>query len=186
MSPLKAITSWLETLDLDMQLEVAGFAAFLMFERDDVLTIGRSEHLESLHQWLNEPGLSTYVAADRALSFRICFGSFVADRMTDAGWKRTEDLVHEILKQAKRDGKFAAARKAQRMLALLPARKESWKHVVKSWNELAATYLTHEAVTSWSAAKKRVGLSVISSSGVPIVAVRSRHRTGSIECSDGE
>jgi len=172
MSPLKAITSWLEMLDLDMQLEVAGFAAFLMFEQDDVLTLGGSEHLESLHRWLNEPGLSSYVAADRALSFRMCFGCFVADRMTDAGWKRTEDMVHKILKQAKLDGKFAASRKAQRMLELLPARRERWRRVVQSWNELAATYLTHEALTSWSAAEKRIGLRFISSSGVPIIAPR--------------
>lgn len=176
MSPLEAITSWLESLDLDMQFEVAGFAAFLMFERDDVLTLGGSERLEALYRWLNEPGLPSYVAADRALSFRICFGCFVDDRMTDAGWKRTEELVCKILEEAKRAGKFAASRKAQRMLALLPARKEGWERVVRSWNELAATCLTNEAVRSWSAASKRIGLKVIPSSGVPIVPLRSPHR----------
>ncbi len=81
--------------------------------------------------------------------------------MTDAGWKRTEELARKILIEAKRDGKFAAAPKAQRMLEVLPARKESWRSVVKSWNELAATYLTHEAVSDWSAAERRMGLRVI-------------------------
>lgn len=176
MSPLKAIANWLESLELDMQLEVAGFAAFYIFERADALTLGGSDQLEALHRWLNEPGLLSYIAADRALFFRICFGSFVDDRMTEAGWKRTEELVCKILKEAKRNGKFAASRKAQRMLALLPARKESWERVVRSWNELAVTCLTNEAVRSWSSASTCIGLKVIPSSGVPIVPLRSPHR----------
>ncbi|MDD1522445.1 MULTISPECIES: hypothetical protein [Bradyrhizobium] len=174
MSPLKAISSWLETLELDMHLEVAAFATFLMFEHDEFLTLGGSGQLEALHRWLNEPDLTVDTAADRALFFKICFGCFVEDRMTDAGWRRTEELVRKILQEARRDGKFAAARKAQRMLEFLPARKGSWKRVVKSWTELAATHLTQEAVTNW--AEKRKSLRVISRSGVPIVAVRSSHR----------
>lgn len=155
-----------------MHLEVAGFAAFCIFERADALTLRGSDQLEALHRWLNEPGLLSYIAADRALSFRTCFGSFVDDRMTNP----TEELVCNILKEAKRNGKFAASRKAQRMLALLPARKESWERVVRSWNELAVTCLTNEAVRSWSSASTCIGLKVIPSSGVPIVPLRSPHR----------
>ncbi|MCP3405627.1 hypothetical protein [Bradyrhizobium sp. CCGB01] len=171
MSPLEAVTRWLESQDLDMQLEIAGFATFLTYGNEGVLALGGSEQLESLHRWLNESNLASCIAADRALSFRTFFDCFVAERMTDVGWKRTEELMRKRLKEAKRDGKSAAARKAQRMLELLPARKESWRRVVKSWNELAGTNLTREAVSSWFAAERRIGLRVISS-GVPVVAPR--------------
>lgn len=155
MSPLEAVTRWLDSQDLDMQLEIAGFATFLTFEHDGMPALGRSEQLESLHRWLNELDLAACIAADRALSFRIYFDCFFGERMTDVGWKRTEELVRKRLKEAKRDGKFAAARKVQRMLELLSARKESWRRVVTSWNKLAATHLTDEAITSWSAAMPR-------------------------------
>ncbi|GLR91138.1 hypothetical protein GCM10007857_78540 [Bradyrhizobium iriomotense] len=153
MSPLVAITRWLESQDLDMQLEIAGFATFLMFGDDDVLSLGESGRLEFLHRWLNEPDLVS--PGGRALTFQMHFDWFVEDRMSDDGWKRTEDLMRKNLNEAKRDRKFAAARKAQRMLDLLPARKECWNHVLKSWNALTATYLTHEALTSWTAAETR-------------------------------
>ncbi|MHC2338184.1 hypothetical protein ACVIW0_007473 [Bradyrhizobium sp. USDA 4454] len=48
--------------------------------------------------------------------------------------------------EAERDGKYAAERKAQRKLQLLPARKENCFRVAKSWNGLAATYLTRRAL----------------------------------------
>ena len=176
MSPLEAITRWLDSQDLGMQLEIAGFATFLVFGDDDTFTLGDSEQLESLYRWLNEPSLASGIAAERALTFRVYFASLAEDRSTGAGWKRTEVLVRRILKDATRDGRFAAARKAQRMLELLPARKESWNQVVRSWNELASTYLTHEALSSWSAAEKLRGLRAISSTSVPVAGLGSPHR----------
>ncbi|MCW2223861.1 hypothetical protein M2232_007393 [Bradyrhizobium japonicum] len=176
MSPLEAITRWLDSQDLGMQLEIAGFATFLVFGDDDTFTLGDSEQLESLYRWLNEPSLASGIAAERALTFRVYFASLAEDRSTGAGWKRTEVLVRRILKDATRDGRFAAARKAQRMLELLPARKESWNQVVRSWNEFAATYLTHEALSSWSAAEKLRGLRAISSTSVPVAGLGSPHR----------
>ncbi len=167
MSPLEAITRWLQSQDLDTQLEVAAFARFSIFGDSNVLTLGGPEQLEALQGWLTEPELESRVAVGRALTFRVFFEYFAEGRIAGAGWKRTEELVRRTLEQAKRDGKFAAARRAQRKLQLLPAQKENWHRVATSWNGLAATYLTREALTNWGAAEKRRDLRVISSSDCP-------------------
>ncbi|WP_456640505.1 hypothetical protein [Bradyrhizobium sp. USDA 10063] len=150
-----------------MQLEFAAFATVSIFGDSDVLTLGGPEQLETLQRWLTEPELASHTAASRALNFRVSFEYFAAGRITGAGWKRTEELLRKTMEEAKRDGKFAAARKAQRKLQLLPARKENWHRVAKSWNGFAATYLTRKALTNWSAAVNRRGLKVISSAGCP-------------------
>ncbi|MEY9643229.1 hypothetical protein ABIF66_011522, partial [Bradyrhizobium japonicum] len=138
---------WLESQDLDTQLEVAAYATFLIFRKSDVLTLGGSEELDTLQRWLTEPELDPRAAAGRALTFRLAFEYFAEGRISGVGWKRTEELEHKNLERAKRNGKLAAARKAQRKLQLLPSRKEHWYLVAKSWNGLAATYLTREALS---------------------------------------
>ncbi|UGY20239.1 hypothetical protein HAP48_0024100 [Bradyrhizobium septentrionale] len=146
MSPLEAISRWLESQDLDTQLEVAAYVTFSIFRKSDVLTLGGPEELDTLQRWLTEPELDPRAAAGRALTFRLAFEYFAEGRIRGDGWKRTEELERKSLELAKRDGKLAAARKAQRKLQLLPTRKEHWYRVAKSWNGLAATYLTREAL----------------------------------------
>ncbi|MET4331310.1 hypothetical protein ABIB80_007169 [Bradyrhizobium sp. i1.15.2] len=68
MSPLEAIVSWLEKQDSEMQEEIAGLTAFLLFESDDVLLTGGPEQLKTLKQWLSEPNLSPYRAVGRAFA----------------------------------------------------------------------------------------------------------------------
>ncbi|MDH2406815.1 hypothetical protein QCM77_44350 [Bradyrhizobium sp. SSUT18] len=46
MSPLEAIVSWLEKQDSEMQEEIAGLTAFLLFESDDVLLTGGPEQTQ--------------------------------------------------------------------------------------------------------------------------------------------
>ncbi|MCP3471459.1 hypothetical protein NLM33_14080 [Bradyrhizobium sp. CCGUVB1N3] len=158
MSPIEAIASWLEAQGADLQIEIAGLATFFIFADNnvltfgdsDVLTLGRPELLHSLQRWLNEPDLASCTAAERALTFRVSFEHFAESRFTDAGWKRTEELVRKTLEEAKRDQKFAAAHKAQNMLKSLSDRKKYWYEAGKSWKELAATYLTVDALAKWA------------------------------------
>ncbi|KRR11019.1 hypothetical protein CQ12_40105 [Bradyrhizobium jicamae] len=159
MSPIEVIVSWLEAQDLDLQLDVASFASFLIFEDGDVSSLSMPEQLEALRQWLNEPELESHAAATRALTFRISMDYFVESRITGFGWKQTEAELRKTLEEAKRVGKFSAARKAQRMLELLPTRQERWHEVARSWNELASTRLTLKALTDWS--DKPPGMGVI-------------------------
>ncbi|MCP3468323.1 hypothetical protein [Bradyrhizobium sp. CCGUVB23] len=147
MSPIEAIASWLESQDLDLQLDVASFASFVIFEDGDVSSLSMPDQLEALRQWLNEPELESHAAASRALTFRISMDYFVEGRTTGCGWKQTEAKLRKTLDEAKRVGKFPAARKAQRMLELLPTRQARWREVARSWNELASTRLTLKALT---------------------------------------
>ncbi|WP_128089705.1 MULTISPECIES: hypothetical protein [Bradyrhizobium] len=172
MSPLEAICRWLGSQDLDTQLDFAAYAAPSIFEGSDILTLGGPEHLDALLRWLTEPELDPRAAAGRALTFRIVFEYFAQSRIRGDGWKRTEELERKILEQAKCDGRLAAARKTQRKLQLLPARKENWYRVVKSWNRLAATYLTREALAN--NASPRWSLRVISTGDCPPTVARSR------------
>lgn len=150
MSPIEAIFSWLETQDLDLQLDIASFGSFLIFEDGDDPSLSVPEQLEALRQWLNEPELESQAAANRALTFRITVDYFVESRTTGCGWKTIEAKLHKTLDEAKCVGNFSAARKAQRMLQLLPTRQERWHEVARSWNELASTRLTLEALTDWT------------------------------------
>ncbi|WFU54746.1 hypothetical protein QA639_35015 [Bradyrhizobium pachyrhizi] len=172
MSPLEAIARWLEAQDLDTQLEIAAFATFSIFGDGDILRLGASEQLEALQRWLTESGLDSRAAAGRALTFRVFFEYFAEGRIAGAGWKRTEELLSKSLEAAKSDGKFAAARKAQRKLQLLPVRKENWYLVAKSWNGLAATHLTREALNI--GAPSRWDLRVISSRDYPPLGALGR------------
>ncbi|MCP3460578.1 hypothetical protein [Bradyrhizobium sp. CCGUVB23] len=175
MSPIEAIVSWLEAQDLDLQIDVASFASFLIFEAGDVPSLSIPEQLEAVRQWLNEPELESHAAASRALTFRISMDYFVEGRTTGCGWKQTEAKLRKTLDDAKRVGKFPAARKAQRMLELLPTRQARWHEVARSWNELASTRLTLKALTDWS--DKRPSLKTISSAAnPPLVAIASRLR----------
>ncbi|MCP3475532.1 hypothetical protein NLM33_35170 [Bradyrhizobium sp. CCGUVB1N3] len=165
MSPIEAIVSWLEAQDLDLQLDIASFGSFLIFEDGDDPSLSMRERLEALRKWLNEPELDSEAAATRALTFRISIDYFIEGRSTGHGWKQIEAKLRKTLEEAKRVGKFSAARKAQRMLELLPARQERWHEVARSWNELASTRLNLEALTDWS--DKRSRLKVISSAETP-------------------
>ncbi|MCP3463573.1 hypothetical protein NLN62_25390 [Bradyrhizobium sp. CCGUVB23] len=150
MSPIEAIASWLEAQDLDLQLDVASFASFVIFEDGDVSSLGMPDQLEALRQWLNGPVLESHAAASRALTFRITMDFFVEGRTTGCGWKQTEAKLRKSLDEAKRVGRFPTARKAQRLLECLPTRQERWHEVARSWSELASTRLTLEALTDWS------------------------------------
>ncbi|MGY4403779.1 hypothetical protein [Bradyrhizobium sp. USDA 3315] len=179
MSPLEAIARWLDGQDLDTQLEVAAFATFLLFGERAVLTLGTPDQLETLQRWLTEPKLESRAAAGRALTFRVVFEYFAEGRIANDGWKQTEELLIKTLKQAERDGRFAAARKAQRKLQLLPARKENWFRVAKSWNGLAATYLTRQALIGAPARCDLRGISsgecppVVPTASAPMVATKT-------------
>ncbi|WP_445222855.1 hypothetical protein ACKWRH_45825 (plasmid) [Bradyrhizobium sp. Pa8] len=150
MSPIEAIVSWLEAQDLDLQLDIASFGSFLIFEDGDDPSLSMPEHLEALRQWLNQPELELQAAVNRALTFRITIDYFVEGRTTGCGWKKLEAKLHKTLEEAKRVGNFSAARKAQRMLQLLPTRPERWHEVARSWNELASSHLTLKALTDRS------------------------------------
>lgn len=162
MSPLEAIVSWLTKQDSEIQHEVAGCTAYLLFEDDDVLALGGPEQLQTLKEWLNEPNLPSYRAVGRAVRFRACFEYFAESRFTESGWKLSEDLFRETIAEATRDPNSEAARfalNAQRMLNNLPARKEKWRQVGHSWRELVQTHLTNETLSDWSASEtaKRTG-----------------------------
>ncbi|MDI4236790.1 hypothetical protein OZ411_28665 [Bradyrhizobium sp. Arg237L] len=161
MSPLEAIVGWLEKQDSEIQSEVAGCAAYLLFETDGVLALGGPEQLQAVKQWLSEPHLPSYRAVGRAVRFRACFEYFAEGRFTDSGWKLSEELFRETIAEATRDPNSEAARfalNAQRMLNNLPARKEKWRQVGHSWRELVEAHLTNEALSDWNAAEtaKRV------------------------------
>jgi len=173
MSPLDEIVGWLEKQDSEIQSEIAGCAAYLLFENDDVLALGGLEQLHAVRHWLSEPDLPPYRAVGRAVRFRACFEYFAESRFTDAGWKRSEELFRETIAEATRDPNSDAARfalSAQRMLNDLPARKEKWRQVGHSWRELVQAHLTDEMLSDWSASEgsKRMQREPISLTGTVI------------------
>ncbi|UVO30383.1 hypothetical protein [Bradyrhizobium arachidis] len=152
MTPLQIINDWFETQDAEVQAEIAGMAAFLIFDGADVLDRSNRERVEFVRQWLSESGLQTNTIVGRALTFRACFEYFKDSRFTESGWKRSEKLFCEDFGDAARDpnSDAAPASNAQKVLDDLAARKSKWIEVGKSWRELADACLTSSALRDWT------------------------------------
>ncbi|MGY3614163.1 hypothetical protein [Bradyrhizobium sp. USDA 10063] len=154
VTPLHAIRDWFEKQDDEVQCEIAGMAALLVFEGADLLDLSSREWCDCLRRWLSEAGLPAHTIIGRALTFRTCFEYFAESRFTESGWRRSETTALEILEDAKDVPNSEAARLApiaEKMLDTLPARKGRWMEVRKSWRELASASLTARSLRVWSA-----------------------------------
>ncbi|WP_025038656.1 hypothetical protein [Bradyrhizobium sp. DOA9] len=157
MSPLEAITRWVETQDPEVQGDIGACAGFYLFESDDAfLELGKPKQVEALKQWLSESNVPAYRAVGRALRFRACFGYFIGCWFSDAEWKAAENFLRKVIAEAtsapnSEDARFALA--LQQRLNALPARKRRWRHVRASWRELVQAHLSDQALRDWSLAE---------------------------------
>ncbi|MCP3460396.1 hypothetical protein [Bradyrhizobium sp. CCGUVB23] len=156
MTPLMIINDWFEKQDGEVQVEIAGMAALLMFDGADLVDLGSHEQVEFLRHWLSEVGLQAYTVVGRALTFRVCFEYFAEDRFTDFGWRLSEKALRKALEapeHAPNSDTMRLASHARRMLDGLPARKNKWIEVGKSWRELADACLTSSALRDWTSSQ---------------------------------
>ncbi|WP_439373118.1 hypothetical protein [Bradyrhizobium sp. DASA03120] len=156
MTPLTIIGDWFEKQDGNVQIEIAGMAAFLMFDGADLLDLGSQEQLEFLRHWLSEVGLETHTVVGRVLTFRVCFEYFAENKFTDFGWRLSEKALRKAVEESERapnPDTMRLASHARRMLDGLPTLKSKWIEVGKTWRELADAWLTSSALRDWTASQ---------------------------------
>ncbi|KRR10525.1 hypothetical protein CQ12_40675 [Bradyrhizobium jicamae] len=157
MTPLTIISDWFEEQDTEVQVEIAGMAALLMFDGAALLDLGSQEQVEFFRHWLSEAGLQTHMVVGRVLTFRACFEYFAENKFTDFGWRLSEKALRKAIEESERAANFSdsmrLASNARRVLDVLPARKSKWIEVGKSWRELADACLTSSALRNWASSQ---------------------------------
>ncbi|MCP3471376.1 hypothetical protein NLM33_13650 [Bradyrhizobium sp. CCGUVB1N3] len=102
MTPPMIISDWSEKQDSEVQVDIAGMAAFLMFDGADLVDIGSHKQVEFLRHRLSEVGLQAHTVVGRVLTFRVCFEYFAEGRFTDFGWRLSETALRKVVEEAER------------------------------------------------------------------------------------
>lgn len=146
---LVAVRDWYNSLDEEMQSEIAYFVFSAMPsgpEKDHLLS---DKIVPAMKSWL-EPETSSLSMTDMGKA--ICFGAildaFLGERFTDEGWERARRSNEYLLKHAQANGKldFDLPRKT---LEALPERAARWKVAGEAWGKVEAEWLGRPGVAKY-------------------------------------
>jgi hypothetical protein len=150
MTPLDAISKWLNEQDAEVRSDTGMLVSMLLFDNTsfEVLQNGAA----NLLAWLGTKGLPSYTVVGRAVRFRACFEFVYTKRFTPEGWTNTEKMFRSIISTGASDSTSDEAKlspSAFPMLRALPERIEVWREVGIAWKQLLDDHISDEALESW-------------------------------------
>jgi hypothetical protein len=156
LSPLATLANWLKQQQEDAQNDIAFGVAALM--DDDGWSKSGEVLRAAMFNLLDDREELPLRVVGRTIAFKSCLEYFCRSRFHAEGWEDNEDMFRSVISEAATDHESEAAQiafSAFQMLRQLPARREMWLAVGKSWSALVEEHLSDDALDRWRSAEIR-------------------------------
>jgi len=150
-NPVVALIDWLKSQDDDVQIDIA----FLMSGTNPAFDAGVSTGDVDKMTGKFYSRIEEFSGTDvRSIGFLVAFKAifdylFLKKRGTDEGWEGPRNFFQSILDSTDSDMPSGMKEKAEKSLAELPDRREKWKSICRSWQELKVDALSEESIEQW-------------------------------------
>jgi len=147
MNPLEKLKNWYESLDSEMQLEIAALTGHFHLDQTINYEFAADKKISKFKNYLDSSSLNYIEIIQRTL-FIIKLTSFSIDgRSTEADWSQTVDRHLDLINAAKKDNRSLDF--IDNMLNKLPERKAIWIKFCSEWNSFINNELSDKAIAEW-------------------------------------